>query len=642
MIEINLKLTKINIMKKLNFILLTLFIALISSNLKSQCQASFNFVPDSIPFGTAGPYAFYGNATNPNGVQLNNVVSWAWIVQGNGTTSTYSGQNPIIYFDQLGYYDICLTIATSDSCINTYCDSLIVYINDSTGSMYGDIALTNTSGDSICDGTAYVTPYGGTPPYQFVWSNGATTQLIENLCEGFYSVTIYDAMQNSYSTGGSVFADSSASSCYAYFYAEVNPNTQNPQTTYNFFDYSSNDAVSWSWNFGDGSGATTQNPTHIFPSVGNYNVCLTIATANGCTSSYCDIIYVYNDSTVNPCNLIIDGVVTNCSSANINDGSIDITVFGGYEPYSFVWESMDSTIYYTEDLTNIPSGSYYVQVTDSVGCIGYQQFYVSVGIDSTNCPLSAIYDVTPVSYIGASDGSIDVTVYGGSQPITFLWNTGAATEDLYNLQSGTYSVIITDSSPNCPSLTLYANISEPYDPNGGIIVDSLFTSQIDTCFNAVVDSFYVSNVSIVNNNSISVTWVFVTSSSSYSITVNYNCNSNGNYVVYLTINCNGFKTLTTYMSYIHVSSITSDINIHQNNEISIYPNPVKDYIKVNYNRDLINAKNIDIINMTGQKIISLSNKNINDIEINTSELESGMYMLIISDDNKIITGKFVK
>jgi hypothetical protein len=44
-----------------------------------------------------------------------------------------------------------------------------------------------------CDGSASVTPVNGTAPYNYVWSNGLTTQSIANLCTGTYTVTLEDS-----------------------------------------------------------------------------------------------------------------------------------------------------------------------------------------------------------------------------------------------------------------------------------------------------------------------------------------------------------------------------------------------------------------------------------------------------------------
>ena len=51
-----------------------------------------------------------------------------------------------------------------------------------------------------------------------------------------------------------------------------------------------------------------------------------------------------------------------------------------------------------------------------------------------------------ISCHGASDGSIDVTVSGGTPPYSYLWNTGDSTSSLSNLAAGTYQVTVTDAS----------------------------------------------------------------------------------------------------------------------------------------------------------------------------------------------------
>ena len=48
-----------------------------------------------------------------------------------------------------------------------------------------------------------------------------------------------------------------------------------------FVDRSTNYPTAWSWNFGDGATATTQNATHLYNSVGTYTVSLTAYNASG-------------------------------------------------------------------------------------------------------------------------------------------------------------------------------------------------------------------------------------------------------------------------------------------------------------------------------------------------------------------------
>ena len=50
----------------------------------------------------------------------------------------------------------------------------------------GTLATTNQTAPALCDGSMTVTPIGGSAPYTYMWSNGATTQTISQLCSGSY------------------------------------------------------------------------------------------------------------------------------------------------------------------------------------------------------------------------------------------------------------------------------------------------------------------------------------------------------------------------------------------------------------------------------------------------------------------------
>lgn len=522
--------------------------------------------------------------------------------------------------------------------------SAYIDLYDSTSSsFYAYVDVYNQTAYEVCDGMIAVYPEGGTYPYQYLWSNGSTSQYIQNLCEGYYEVTVYDATQNSYITGGYVYYDSTnTGGCSAYFYYDMGNSNQNPLTTYNFYDYSSFNTISWSWEFGDGAISYEQNPMHAFADTGVYTVCLTIYTSDSCVNTYCETLFVGNDSiVVDTCNIYVDGFITNCTSANVADGAIDITVYGGVAPYSYSWYLANGTTTSTEDLINISSDSYYVEVYDATGCAGYQQFYVGVGNDSTYCNLYAYYDYTPVSYIGASDGNIDVTVYGGTAPFSYLWSNGVTTEDLYNISSGMYSLTITDFVSCSYILDVY--LYEPYDTSGGVIVDSLYTSNVDTCFVSTVDYFYISGVNVNPNNTITITWIFVVGDDiTYVIYATYNCSANGNYVVYLTINCGSNKGLTTYMSYIHADGLTSSPILSSESAISLYPNPVKDKLNISITNVDLSGTTISIYNVSGQVVYSSKVISNDILEINTTNLSNGVYVVKMINNNNQYISKFIK
>ena len=99
-------------------------------------------------------------------------------------------------------------------------------------------------------------------------------------------------------------------------------------------------------------------------------------------------------------------------------------------------------------MSGLASGSTYhwqvATICDSTGVNssafgGYNTF--SVG----SCNLSFGSQVSNISCNGLTDGSIDLTPAGGSGLYTYLWSTGAVTEDLSGLSAGTYSVVLTDT-----------------------------------------------------------------------------------------------------------------------------------------------------------------------------------------------------
>ncbi|QQS27656.1 MAG: SprB repeat-containing protein [Sphingobacteriales bacterium] len=70
-----------------------------------------------------------------------------------------------------------------------------------------------------------------------------------------------------------------------------------------------------------------------------------------------------------------------------------------------------------------------------------------------------IYSVTNVSCFGGTNGSINLTVTGGTSPYTYNWGGGVTTEDLTGLSIGTYNVTVTDA--NSCTATTSATVNQP-------------------------------------------------------------------------------------------------------------------------------------------------------------------------------------
>ena len=89
------------------------------------------------------------------------------------------------------------------------------------------------------------------------------------------------------------------------------------------------------------------------------------------------------------------------------------------------------------------AGTYCVTVTDANGCTESDCFDIN-----ENDPLEVTADITNPKCAGDNNGSIDLTVTGGTVDwYTFQWDSGLpATEDQTGLDEGTYCVTVTDDN----------------------------------------------------------------------------------------------------------------------------------------------------------------------------------------------------
>ena len=74
-------------------------------------------------------------------------------------------------------------------------------------------------------------------------------------------------------------------------------------TQYYGFNNSTGTNLSYLWNFGDGGTSTDQYPTHVFASVGTFNVCLTIDDGFACTDTICQTITVFTKASQTTLNI---------------------------------------------------------------------------------------------------------------------------------------------------------------------------------------------------------------------------------------------------------------------------------------------------------------------------------------------------
>lgn len=114
--------------------------------------------------------------------------------------------------------------------------------------------------------------------------------------------------------------------------------------------------------------------------------------------------------------LTISSVITNVSCYGSSDGAIDITPAGGTAPYTFSWSTGSNS----EDISGLIAGTYTVTVTDASAAVQTATFSISQSVGLTMSGTA-----NNVSCFGGADGSIDLSLGGGSGSYMYSVNGGA-------------------------------------------------------------------------------------------------------------------------------------------------------------------------------------------------------------------------
>ncbi|MFK8101105.1 MAG: gliding motility-associated C-terminal domain-containing protein, partial [Saprospiraceae bacterium] len=131
------------------------------------------------------------------------------------------------------------------------------------------------------------------------------------------------------------------------------------------------------------------------------------------------------------------------------NGSISISPLGGQAPFSYQWNTGDTTA----QLNNLAPGQYQLTVTDSQSCAA--TFATTLTAPQA---LTILLNSTDASCQGNNDGSLSVQSSGGTAPYDLQWNTTVVPDSMM-LPAGTYTVTVTDQ--NACQTTATTQIGEP-------------------------------------------------------------------------------------------------------------------------------------------------------------------------------------
>ncbi len=304
-----------------------------------------------------------------------------------------------------------------------------------------------------CDGnlgTTTINVFGGSMPYQFLWSDSMTTQNRTDLNGGDFNVTITDSSDcQIILTLDIPSPDCSPTVDCTIFSAKINRATA-PDCIGNLgmIDVTVTNGVApitYVWSDGD----STEDRTGL--QGGNYQV--TITDANGCSGTL--EVNIPTPSCVPDCSTFAVSASSTSPDCEGNLGTIDVVVTNGVAPITYVWSDGDST----EDRTGLQGGNYQATITDANGCTGTLEVNIPTPSCVPDCSTFAVSASSTSPDCEGNLGTIDVVVTNGVAPITYVWSDGDSTEDRTGLQGGNYQATITDAN-GCTG-TLEVNIPTP-------------------------------------------------------------------------------------------------------------------------------------------------------------------------------------
>lgn len=328
-----------------------------------------------------------------------------------------------------GSYDVTVTDGNGCTAINS--------INVSEPQALAiSIVLTNVDCYGTSSGGIDLTVTGGQAPYSFDWNNGwSINEDLVGLTAGTYSLLLTDA-------NGCTISHSEVISEPTELTTSATSSDASCGNSNGSIDLSVNGGVApYTFQWSNGA-ASVEDPDNL--SAGTYD--LTVTDAQGCT--LIDVV------TVNtPNQLVAQASSQNALCFGEASGSIDLTVTGGLPPYTFVWSGGLGLM---EDPLDVAAGDYTVIVNDAAGCSVLAS--VSVGEPTQIMSSAESADAT----CGNANGSIDLSITGGTPPYSFAWDNGVGNmEDPSGLVPGLYSVTIEDAN-GCTAVAFYG-VNSPAD-----------------------------------------------------------------------------------------------------------------------------------------------------------------------------------
>jgi uncharacterized repeat protein (TIGR03803 family) len=374
-----------------------------NSKINVSCNGGTNGTATAIPAGGTATYTY----------------SWA---PSGGTAATASG---------LSAGNYTCTVTDANSCVTT--TSLTI---TAPSALTAGTSQTNVSCNGLNNGSATVTPSGGTAPYSYSWSPaGGTAAAATGLSPAAYTCTITD--NNGCFTSRS-FTITEPFTLSAGVASQTDVSCNGGSDGFAMISAGGGTpGYMYSWTPSGGTAATASGL-----SAGNYTC--TITDANSCTTT--EIVTISQPTAISTSIL---GTNVLCNGGTT--GTAGISVTGGTPAYIYSWAPAGGT---SANANGLSAGTYTCTVTDANACTSTNTITITEpsALSAVAVPANALCN-------GSNDGSATVTPAGGTAGYSYSWSSGgnAATES--GLTAGTYTYTVTDA--NGCTYTANVNVNEP-------------------------------------------------------------------------------------------------------------------------------------------------------------------------------------
>lgn len=362
------------------------------------------------------------------------IAGWNWNFDdpGSGSQNTSTLQNPSHLFSAIGAHNVQLMVINVNSCSDTI--EKAVTINA--------LPEANFNADTICIGdltqfTDLSIPNGGViNTWLWDFGDGTPTSNLQNpqhlyASAGSYLTTLTVTNSNGcqHTIAKSVIINHTPTAAFGF------PANNCAQFPVQFNDLSSTvlgTIVKWKWQWGDGNSNTITYPgnpdtSHVYATGGNYQVILTVTTADSCSSSVTHQVNVHDAPLTN---FSFSTITCQSSPVDFQDLSQQN---GGGSIVSWLWDFGDpssgasnSSTFQNPDHTFDTAGIYFVYLvsTNIAGCQDTMNKSIMINAHPT------------------VDFTFDTACFG--QPIHFtdqsIANTGTITSWLWNFGDGSTSI----------------------------------------------------------------------------------------------------------------------------------------------------------------------------------------------------------